>query len=201
MNIQEIVEKYIQEFDEEYGTDEDNGTAKHGAKDIGVIAMDPNDGSVLAMATNHSYDLNNPQDLSAWYTESQIKSMTDEEKSKAMKDMLWDNYCITDGIEPGSTFKPITIASALESGAVSEDDSFYCDGGEQVTDTFIRCDVYPGAHGMETLEDVLKNSCNDALMAIGAKMGISDFIKYQSLFNFGSKTGIDLPEEDCRYCV
>ena len=89
----------------------------------------------------------------------------------------------------------ITIASALESGAVSEDDSFYCDGGEQVTDTFIRCDVYPGAHGMETLEDVLKNSCNDALMAIGAKMGISDFIKYQSLFNFGSKTGIDLPEE------
>ena len=195
VNIQEIVEKYIQEFDEEYGTDEDNGTAKHGAKDIGVIAMDPNDGSVLAMATNHSYDLNNPQDLSAWYTESQIKSMTDEEKSKAMKDMLWDNYCITDGIEPGSTFKPITIASALESGAVSEDDSFYCDGGEQVTDTFIRCDVYPGAHGMETLEDVLKNSCNDALMAIGAKMGISDFIKYQSLFNFGSKTGIDLPEE------
>lgn len=62
VNIQEIVEKYIQEFDEEYGTDEDNGTAKHGAKDIGVIAMDPNDGSVLAMATNHSYDLNNPQD-------------------------------------------------------------------------------------------------------------------------------------------
>ena len=195
VNIQEIVEKYIQEFDEEYGTDEDNGTAKHGAKDIGVIAMDPNDGSVLAMATNHSYDLNNPQDLSAWYTESEIKAMTDEEKSKAMKDMLWDNYCITDGIEPGSTFKPITIASALETGAISEDDSFYCDGGEQVTDTFIRCDVYPGAHGAETLEDVLKNSCNDALMAIGAKMGIANFIKYQSLFNFGSKTGIDLPEE------
>lgn len=195
VNIQEIVEKYIQEFDEEYGTDEDNGTAKHGAKDIGVIAMDPNDGSVLAMATNHGYDLNNPQDLSAWYTESEVRAMTDEEKSKAMKDVLWDNYCITDGIEPGSTFKPVTIAAALETGAISENDSFYCDGGEQVTDTFIRCDVYPGAHGAETLEDVLKNSCNDALMAIGAKMGIANFIQYQSLFNFGSKTGIDLPEE------
>lgn len=150
VNIQEIVEKYIQEFDEEYGTDEDNGTAKHGAKDIGVIAMDPNDGSVLAMATNHSYDLNNPQDLSAWYTESQIKSMTDEEKSKAMKDMLWDNYCITDGIEPGSTFKPITIASALESGAVSEDDSFYCDGGSR-SQIHLSVVMSIRAHRVETL--------------------------------------------------
>lgn len=195
VNIQQVAEKYIQEFDETYGDDEDNGTAKHGAKDIGVIVMDPNDGSVLAMATNHGYDLNDPQDLGAWYTESEIKSMDADDLSSAMKNTLWDNYCITDGIEPGSTFKPITVSSALESGAITENSSFFCDGGEQVTDTYIRCDVWPNAHGAETVGDVLKNSCNDGLMAIGAKMGISKYIEYQSAFNFGKKTGIDLPEE------
>lgn len=195
VNIQQIVEKYIQEFDETYGEDEDNGTAKHGAKDIGVIVMDPDDGSVLTMATNHGYDLNNPQDLTPWYTESEIKSMDDEQVSQALKDTYWDNYCITDGIEPGSTFKPITVSSALECGAIHENSGFTCDGGEMVTDTYIRCDVWPNAHGAETVGDVLKNSCNDGLMAIGMSMGISNFIQYQSLFNFGRKTGIDLPGE------
>ena len=108
---------------------------------------------------------------------------------------MWSNYCISDGIEPGSTFKPITIASALECGAVTENDYFYCDSGEMVTDTYIKCDVWPNAHGDESLGDVLKNSCNDGLMAIGMKMTIPNFIKYQSIFNFGKPTGIDLPNE------
>lgn len=194
VNIQQIVEKYIAEFDETYGEDHDDGTAKHGAKDVGVIIMDPNSGSILAMATNSGYDLNNPQDLSAWYTESEVKSMTEEEYVEALNGM-WSNYCVSDGIEPGSTFKPITVASALECGAVTENSGFYCDGGEQVTDTFIRCDAYPNAHGDESLGDVLKNSCNDGLMAIGRAMKVSRFIEYQSLFNFGKQTGIDLPNE------
>lgn len=193
-NVQEIVEKYIAEFDETYGEDHDDGTAKHGAKDIGVIIMDPNTGAILAMATNSGFDLNNPQDMSAWYTESEVKSMTEDEYVEALNAM-WSNYCVSDGIEPGSTFKPITVASALECGAVTEDDYFYCDGGQQVTDTYIRCDAYPNAHGDESLGDVLKNSCNDGLMAIGMKMTIPNFIKYQSLFNFGKQTGIDLPNE------
>jgi stage V sporulation protein D (sporulation-specific penicillin-binding protein) len=194
VNIQEIVEKYIAEFDETYGEDHDDGTAKHGAKNIGVVVMDPNSGSVLAMATNSSYDLNNPQDLSAWYTESEIKAMTEEEYVEALNDM-WSNFCVSDAFEPGSTFKPITVSSALECGAVTENDGFYCDGGEYITDTEIHCDVYPNAHGAETLGDVLKNSCNDGLMQIGMKMGVSKFIQYQSLFNFGKRTGIDLPNE------
>lgn len=194
VNIQEIVENRIAEFDETYGEDHDDGTAKHGAKDIGVIIMDPNSGSILAMATNSSYDLNNPSDLSAWYTESEIKSMTEEEYVEALNGM-WSNYCVSDGIEPGSTFKPVTVASALECGAVSENSWFTCDGGEQVTDTYIRCDAYPNAHGSESLGDVLKNSCNDGLMAIGREMRVSRFIEYQSLFNFGKQTGIDLPNE------
>ncbi len=194
INIQQMVEKYIAEFDETYGEDHDDGTAKHGAKDIGVIVMNPNSGSILAMATNSGFDLNNPQDLSAWYTESEVRSMTDEEYVNALNAM-WSNYCISDGIEPGSTFKPVTIASALECGAVTVNSGFYCDGSELVTDTTIRCDAYPNAHGEESLGDVLKNSCNDGLMAIGAMMGVSRFIDYQSLFNFGKQTGIDLPNE------
>ena len=194
VNIQEIVEKYIAEFDETYGDDNDDGTAKHGAKDIGVIIMDPNSGGILAMATNSGYDLNNPQDMSAWYTESQIKSMTETEYVEALNDM-WSNYCVSDAIEPGSTFKPITVASALECGAVTKNSGFICDGGEFITDTEIHCDAYPNAHGEESLGDVLKNSCNDGLMQIGARMGVATFIKYQSLFNFGKTTGIDLPNE------
>ncbi len=194
VNIQEIAEKYIAEFDDTYGEDHDDGTAKHGAKDIGVIIMNPNDGSILTMATNSGFDLNNPQDMSAWYTESEVKSMTEEQYVDALNAM-WNNYCISDGIEPGSTFKPITIASALECGAVTENDYFYCDSGEMVTDTYIKCDVWPNAHGDESLGDVLKNSCNDGLMAIGMKMTIPNFIKYQSIFNFGKPTGVDLPNE------
>lgn len=194
INIQEIVEKYIADFDETYGEDHDDGTAKHGAKNIGVVVMDPNSGKILAMATNSGYDLNNPQDMSAWYTESAVKAMTEEEYVDALNAM-WKNFCVSDGYEPGSTFKPITVASALECGAVTENSTFYCDGGEFITDTEIHCDAYPNSHGDETLGDVLKNSCNDALMQIGFKMTIPNFIKYQSLFNFGKRTGIDLPNE------
>lgn len=194
VNIQQIVEKYIAEFDEAYGTDKDNGTAKHGAKNIGVIIMNPNTGGIWSMATNSGYDLNNPQDLSDWYTQSEIKAMTDEEYVEALNGM-WKNFCVSDGIEPGSTFKPVTISAALECGAVTEYSSFTCDSGEQVTDTYIRCDAWPNAHGDESLGDVLKNSCNDGLMAVGRAMGVSRFIEYQTLFNFGKLTGIDLPNE------
>lgn len=194
VNIQQIVEKYIAEFDDTYGEDHDDGTSKHGAKDVGVIVMNPNTGGIYAMATNSGFDLNNPQDMSAWYTESEVKSMTETEYVEALNEM-WSNYCVSDGIEPGSTFKPITVASALECGAVSVNSYFTCDSGEQVTDTYIRCDAYPNAHGQESLGDVLKNSCNDGLMQIGFQMTIPRFIAYQSLFNFGKQTGIDLPNE------
>ncbi len=200
VNIQEIVENAITEFDEEYGDDNDDGTAKHGALNVGVVVMDPDTGGILAMATNQSYDLNDPDSvIYDWYTEAEIQDLLDQDEdgsayNAALYD-LWGNFCVSDSFEPGSTYKPITIASALEIGAISTDDSFYCDGGEYITDTEIHCDAYPGAHGAETLEDALVNSCNDALMQIAAKMRVSNFIKYQSLFNFGKKTGIDLPNE------
>lgn len=207
VNIQEMVENAIAEFDETYGDDNDDGSAKHGALNVGVVVMDPNTGGILAMATNQSYDLEDPESvIYDWYTESEITEMKNTVASTDANGVetslytttlydLWGNFCVSDSFEPGSTYKPITIASALEIGAITTDDTFVCDGGEFITDTEIHCDVYPGAHGLETLEDALVNSCNDALMQIASKMHVSNFLKYQSLFNFGKRTGIDLPNE------
>ena len=199
VNIQQIVEKYIAQFDEEHAdgpnSKELNGK---GSKTTGVIVADPKTGEILAIATNHSYDLNNPQDLSDLYTDAEVSALSQtEEGQKELSDALadkWSNFCVSQDFEPGSTFKPVTVSSALESGALTGDETFYCDGGEFVTDTQINCDNVYG-HGEETLSQVIENSCNDALMQIAFKMGISDFCKYQELFNFGSRTGIDLPNE------
>lgn len=192
MNIQQIIEKYIQEFDETYGEDTEDGK---GAKNIGVVVMDPNTGEVLGMATNSEFDLNEPYDLTSVYTGAEVRAMDEDTYVEALNTM-WSNFCVSTSFEPGSVVKPITVASALEVGAVSDGDYFYCDGGEFITDTDIHCDVWPGAHGDETLEYAIVNSCNDALMQIGMKMGIDAFCEYQSLFNFGSATGIDLPNEN-----
>ena len=120
--------------------------------------------------------------------------MNDEQTKEALYKM-WRNYCITDAYEPGSVVKPITVASALESGSITEEDTFVCDGGEQVADRYINCAVYPDSHGTETVGEAIQNSCNDALMAIGRKMGKETLLSYQDKFNFGTRTGIDLPGE------
>lgn len=186
VGIQQIVEKYVNGFKK-----------KMGAKDIGVIIEDPNTGEILAMDAGDRYDLNDPRDLSSVYSEEEIKAMNDAETVQALNDM-WNNFCITDAYEPGSIIKPIVVAGALEKGGISETDTFLCDGGEAFGangDPYIKCAVWPDAHGQEDLTHVIANSCNDGMMAIAAAMGADEFIKAQSLFNFGSRTGIDLPNE------
>ena len=186
VGMQQIVEKYVNGFKK-----------KMGAKDIGVIIEDPNTGEILAMDAGDRYDLNDPRDLSSIYSEEEIKAMNDAETVQALNDM-WNNFCVTDAYEPGSVIKPIVVAGALEKGGISETDTFLCDGGEAFGangDPFIKCAVYPDAHGEQDLTHVIANSCNDGMMAIAAAMGADEFIKAQSLFNFGSRTGIDLPNE------
>lgn len=194
--IQGIVEKYIEAMNTALSAGPNNveGEQKKGAENIGVIIEDPNTGEILAMGSSGSYDLNNPRDLSGIYTEEKIEEMNDEETRDALFDM-WRNFCISDDYEPGSVIKPIVVASALESGAVTESDTFYCDGGQQIGEDYVRCAVYPNAHGVESLGEVIQNSCNDGMMAIGKRMGAAEFLKYQSKFNFGTRTGIDLPGE------
>lgn len=181
-NVERIVEEKIKDF-----------LDTTGAKNIGVIVMDPNDASVLAMASNREYDLNNPRDLEACYPSSEIMFMTEDEKLEKRYEM-WKNYCISDTYEPGSTFKTITVASALDENAISTEDTFYCAGYSEVGGWRIGCNNKYG-HGKLSLTQSLMKSCNCALMEIAAKLGKDSFYKYQTKFGFGAKTGIDLPGE------
>ena len=195
--IQEIVEKYISAFDRALSAGPNNkkNAKKKGAENIAVIIQNPNNGEILAMASSGTYDLNDPRDLSGSYTEYEIENMDDEETKEALFDM-WKNYCVSQNFEPGSTFKPVVVASALESGAITEANRFICDGGEEVGVDYVRCAVYPDSHGSQSLGEVIQNSCNDGMMAIGRKMGTKLFLEYQKKFNFGTRTGIDLPSEE-----
>ena len=168
--IQEIVEKYISAFDRALSAGPNNkkNAKKKGAENIAVIIQNPNNGEILAMASSGTYDLNNPRDLSGSYTEYEIENMDDEETKEALFDM-WKNYCVSQNFEPGSTFKPVVVASALESGAITEANRFICDGGEEIGEDYVRCAVYPDSHGSQSLGEVIQNSCNDGMMAIGRK--------------------------------
>lgn len=179
-NVQGIVEEHIKKFNHDYGSD-----------NIGVIIMNPNNGEILAMAANEEYDLNDPTDLTPFFSKKEIKKMSEKERLDSLN-KIWRNYAISDTYEPGSTFKPFTVAAGLEENIIHPGDTYVCDGGEEVGGYYIRC---THTHGTVTLEDALKYSCNDALMQIGAKEGWNTFNDYQKFFGFGQKTGIDLPGE------
>lgn len=192
VNIQQIIRDALETFEAEMAGGPNGDQA---AKNVGVVVMDPNSGEILGMDSSGWYDLNNPRDLSSFYTQEEIDAMDDEATVEALN-AIWRNFCISDAYEPGSTVKPMTVAAALETASISASDNFYCDGYQMVANQRIRCSVYPDSHGDQTLEETLAHSCNDAMMQIGADMGADTFLRYQDLFNFGSKTGIDLPGEN-----
>ena len=192
ITLQQIVENAIAEFQEKYTDAYREGD---GSKTAAAIMMDPNTGEILAMASNRTYDLNNPYDvvINGLYTEEEAANLSDEERLNALNE-LWRNFCISDTYEPGSTAKPITVAAALETGAVHDGDTFLCDGNQTVGSHTIWCSKKVG-HGIIDLQGSLMFSCNDALMQIAAKLGEENFSKYQNMFNLGLRTGIDLPGE------
>lgn len=182
-NVQRILQEKIIEFNTEFGS-----------KNIGILVMDPNNGGIIAMASNKEYDLNNPRNLEGFYTAEELAAMTEDQKTEALN-AIWRNDVISSTFEPGSTFKPVTVAAALEEGIVKQDETFYCDGGEQVGDNYIHCSKRTG-HGELTLGQSLMFSCNDSLMQIAALEGKDIFFRYQNSFGFGAKTGVDLPGEE-----
>lgn len=190
VQVQSIVEKYIKQFNDER---KNNATAGEGSKNTAVMIMNPQNGEILAEASYPNYDLNNPRDLSSYYTQEQLDAMSDEEQLDALNS-LWKNFCVSDTYEPGSTIKPFTVAAALETGALNGDETFYCEGSLHIGGYDIHC-INREGHGTQTLKEAVENSCNVALMQIGEKIGAEDFIKYQHIFGFGELAGIDLPGE------
>ncbi len=183
LNLQTICEKYIKQWVEQYHP-----------KNVSVVMADPNTGEVLAMADSQNiFDLNNPRDLTGYFTQEQIDAMSNDEFLTNLSQM-WRNFCVSDSYEAGSTIKPFTIAGALEDGKISKDQTFLCDGGQQVPGYYIHCHKRSG-HGTLNVEQSIMNSCNDCLMQIAELEGVATFCKYQSIFGFGMRTGIDLPGE------
>ncbi|MCR5685424.1 MAG: penicillin-binding protein 2 [Lachnospiraceae bacterium] len=181
-NIQTIIEEKVAEFNRDIG-----------CNNIGVIVMDPSNGEILGMTSNREFDLNEPRKLEGVYPEEELEFMTDEEKLAAMYRM-WRNFCVSDTYEPGSTFKTITVAAALEEDKVFSGSTFECKGFKEVGGWKIGCNSKSG-HGNLNLAEALMKSCNCALMDIAEKLGPDTFFKYEKRFGFGRRTGVDLTGE------
>ena len=190
-NIQSIVEEKLNNFWVEY---KDNYKEGQAANNIGCIVMDVNSGEVLAMASAPTFDLNSPYDLSAYYDEDQIALMKENDTYFETLNSIWRNFCITDTYEPGSTFKPFTVAMGLETGKIHDTDTFECGGSLEVGGHKIRCHNRYG-DGTVTVKHAIASSCNVALMRMSFAIGKETFAEYQRNFNLGLKTNIDLAGE------
>ena len=191
ITLQSIVEKYIQQFNEEHAGEEGSGVT--GSKNTAVMIMNPNTGEILAEASYPNFDLNKPRDLSSIYSEEKWNAIDEKDRLNLLSS-IWRNFCVSDAFEPGSTMKPFTVAAGLETGTLTGDESYYCGGYLHVGDNDIGCHLRSG-HGTESTMDAIANSCNVALMEMAEKIGIDNFIRYQHIFGFGEYTGIDLPAE------
>ena len=185
------IDSYVQSICEQVVSDYDKNT---GSKNTSVLVMNPKNGEIYAMASSNPYDLNNPNDLSAYYSKKKLAKMSEDEKSKALLE-LWQNYCISNPFEPGSTAKIFTIAAALEENVIKGNETYKCDGVGKYGGATIHCYKRSG-HGKLNVTESLMYSCNDVLMQIAMLEGKDTFSKYQSIFGIGQKTGIDLPDED-----
>lgn len=188
MNIQTIIQENIAKFQEEHRDEEVTGA---GSRHTGVLVMNPGNGEILGMSDNFTYDLNNPWDLTQYYSQQQVDGFSEKKRLDKLN-AIWQNFCITYTYEPGSTAKPFTVATGLETGKLRE--TYECDGVEKIGGYEIKCSNRSG-HGTETIEKAVMDSCNDALMAMAMDIGKEDFYKYQNIFNFGLRTNIDLPGE------
>ncbi|MDE7268743.1 MAG: peptidoglycan glycosyltransferase [Lachnospiraceae bacterium] len=190
-NIQAVIEKYLKQFNEEHLNEAREGL---GAENMAMIVMNCNNGNVLAMASYPDFDLNNPKDLSAYYTEEQIAQMQEEDTYFETLNALWRNFCISDTYEPGSTAKSITLATGFETGRIVGNETYECGGKLQVADHEINCNLKSG-HGTLDVSGSLEQSCNVAFMKMGESIGVKNLVEFQNIFNIGLRTNIDLAGE------
>lgn len=161
---------------------------KKNADSVSIVVMNPQNGEILAMVNYPEFNLNDPFTLNV-----EAEGLTAEEKQNLLNQM-WRNPCISDTYEPGSTFKIITAAAALEESVVRVSDQFYCPGYKIVEDRKIRCARTSG-HGAETFETGIMNSCNPVFIELGERLGVDNYFKYLKQFGLLTKTNIDLPGE------
>lgn len=215
-NIQSIVVKYLKQFNEEH---KDAVREGNGAENLGCIIMELHTGRILAMASYPTFDSNSPRDASAMIGSNMVESVTNQNGYQEIRktgtiinqevidgmnedqlylnlNNLWKNYCISCTYEPGSTIKPFTVATALESGVITGNEAYVCNGSLEVGGHDIKCHANKtGGHGQVSVQDSIAWSCNVALMKIGAALGKEKFSTFQEIFNFGLKTNIDLAGE------
>ena len=184
--VQGVAEKYLKE------ACIDNNCTDGGS----VIVMNPNTGDILAMAGYPDYNLNEPYTINDDNLKNNWDNISQEEKSNALQQM-WRNKAISDGYEPGSTFKLITASAALEEGITDTDNKgeFNCSGSIEVAGVRIKCWRYYRPHGAQSLREALMNSCNPVFISIGQKLGVHTYYSYLKKFGLLRKTGVDLPGE------
>lgn len=183
VTIQSIVEKYLEQ-----------GVKDNKAVSGSAIAMKPNTGDILAMATYPSYDLNNYQKITT-LTEEEVNALTTEERRDKLNEM-WRDRNFSTTYEPGSTFKLIVSAIAIEEGITGTDiaNDFNCTGAMEVADRTIKC-AQSTVHGRQTLKIALANSCNSAFIQLGQRIGIETLYKYFDAFGLFERTGVEITGE------
>lgn len=211
-NIQQIIEKYLYEYNE---TNKNVARTGNGANTVGCIIMDVSNGEVLGMANYPNYDLNDPRnpdrligskyvgedgkvayDADIITQENAGELLQDEDAIYRNLNQLWKNFCISTTYEPGSVAKPFTVAAGLESGKMTGEEYYTCNGKLHIGGHDIKCHNYKkGGDGTLSVAQSIEQSCNVALMLMGRQIGKSIFLEYQQRFNFGLKTNIDLSGE------
>lgn len=185
-NIQKIAEEVVAET-----------AAEWPAKNVAAMVMDPYTGEIYAMAESHSFDLNNPNEIPEWETDTKYTENWDQLSSEEQLEYLntmWKNFCVSDTYEPGSIFKPMLVAAALEEGVITPNSTFQCNGYTDIGGYRIGCHLRSG-HGNINVEQIMAQSCNMGVIQIANLLGVDKFYEYQREFGFGDYTGIDLPGE------
>lgn len=185
-SIDEVIQHYVEDALAQ-------GMEDTGADSISCIVMNPRTGDVLAMASTPNYDPNNPYRPSSDEDYNSFKVMSTSEQSDYLSRM-WTNSIVSGVYEPGSTFKLITAAAALDTGSATTSSRYYCNGAIDVDGTTLHCWSSAG-HGSQDLKEAVGNSCNPALATVAMNLGAQKFYRYIDLFGFNQKTNIDLPGE------
>ncbi len=192
MSIVLTIDETVQKFAEKAVNE---SMANNKARNISVIAMEPKTGEILAMVNKPDYDPNHPRKAKDESTQKEWDQLDSKELQEKWFD-TWRNYSINDIYEPGSTFKLITAAAALEENLISKNSNFYCNGFIKVDGETLKCSRYYNPHRDLTFQQGLDVSCNIVFINTANRLGKEKFLKYLKAFGFGQKTGIDLNGEE-----